>query len=87
MLKKRTKNITTERLFLTPNPKWKLHNSSSWFKNVPMGNEMAKWVKRNSEKIGIDSKKKKKTNNSLRSSIVSQLAKSGLGVKQLIKIT
>ncbi|KAJ3664828.1 hypothetical protein Zmor_000371 [Zophobas morio] len=41
MLSKRGKHITTDRLFLTPNPAWREPSSVGWFKNSPVGrNEM-----------------------------------------------
>lgn len=36
LLQKRNENITSERLFLTPNPFWKNTNSKGWNKNVPL---------------------------------------------------
>ncbi|KAJ3646007.1 hypothetical protein Zmor_023620 [Zophobas morio] len=78
MLSKRGKHITTDRLFLTPNPAWREPSSVGWFKNSPVGrNEMGKWTRTAAEEIGIDIKKKKISNHSLRSTAVSQLAKSG----------
>ncbi|KAJ3648473.1 hypothetical protein Zmor_020274 [Zophobas morio] len=88
MLSKRGKHITTDRLFLTPNPAWREPSSVGWFKNSPVGrNEMGKWTRTAAEEIGIDIKKKKISNHSLRSTAVSQLAKAGVGEEQLIKIT
>ncbi|XP_063931274.1 uncharacterized protein LOC135143348 [Zophobas morio] len=88
MLSKRGKHITTDRLFLTPNPAWREPSSVGWFKNSLVGrNEMGKWTRTAAEEIGIDIKKKKISNHSLRSTAVSQLAKAGVGEEQLIKIT
>ncbi|KAJ3661198.1 hypothetical protein Zmor_005606 [Zophobas morio] len=80
MLSKRGKHITTDRLFLTSNPAWREPSSVGWFKNSPVGrNEMGKWTRTAAEEIGIDIKKKKISNHSLRSTAVSQLAKAGVG--------
>lgn len=85
LLSKRGKNITTDRLFITPNPNWQ---KGPWFKNSPLGvNNLSKWTKTSAEKIGLDTKNNKITNHSHRSSAVSTLAKQGIGEQQLIKIT
>lgn len=75
-------------MFLTPNPYWQASNSYGWYKNCPAGiNEVGKWFKTLAEKSGLDVKKTKICNHSLRSSAVSHLAKAGIGEQQLIKIT
>lgn len=84
---KRGENITTDRLFLTPNPFWQT-NQGRWYKNCPVGkNEISKWLKKSAEKIGLDTKKRKITNHSSRSSVISHLAKAGVQEQELIKIT
>jgi hypothetical protein len=50
-------------------------------------NEIGKWVKTAAEEIGMDTKKRKISNHSIRSTTVSSLAKAGVGEHQLIKIT
>lgn len=86
MQEKRDTHIKSNRLFLTPNPHWKI--SGKWYKNSPVGyNEIAKWTSLSAAKIGLDVKKRKLTNHSHRSSIVSHLAKSGINEQELIKIT
>ncbi|XP_031334073.1 uncharacterized protein LOC116164086 [Photinus pyralis] len=88
LVKKRGDNITTDRFFLTPNPYWTNTECSNWYKNSPVGiNEITKWVKHAAEETGLDIKRRKITNHSLRSSAVSNLAKSGVGENQLLKIT
>lgn len=85
---KRGKNITTDRLFLTPNPMWKKVNSVGFFKNCPIGrNEISKWTKVAAQQIGLDTEHNKITNHSNRSTAVSCLAKSGVGEHQISKIT
>lgn len=87
-MQRRGKNITTDRLFLTPNPAWQKSTSTGWFKNMPIGqNQMAKWTKESAEKVGLDIKKIKITNHSMRSTAVTQLIKSGIGEQEAIKIT
>lgn len=88
LINKRSKNITSERLFLTPNPFWKYKNSKGWYKNVPLGvNLLSKWTKNAANKIGIDIQNNKITNHSNRASTVSSLAKAGVSDQQIIKIT
>lgn len=53
LLSKQGKNITSKRLFMTPNPDWK--KNGVWFKNTPVGrNEMSKWTKMSAEISGLD---------------------------------
>lgn len=88
ILSHRPNHITTDRLFITPNPFWKNNSSKGWYKNVPIGvNEILKWTKISAEKIGLDTKNKKISNHSHRSSAVSTLAKAGINEQELIKIT
>lgn len=85
LLTKRPHQITTDRLFLTPNPNW---HKGPWFKNIPLGiNSLAKWTKISAEKTGLDTKRNKITNHSNRSSAVSALTKQGVSEQQLIKLT
>ena len=85
---KRGKNITTDRLFLTVNPLWKSAHSVGFFKNCPIGrNQISTWTKSAAQKIGLDTKKIKITNHSNRSTVVSCLAKAGVGEHQITKIT
>lgn len=85
LISKRTANITTNRLFLTPNKYWQ---NSMWYKNMPVGiNEMSKWTRLGAENIGLDTKRKKITNHSNRSSTVSNLSNSGSNLQEIIKIT
>ena len=87
LIEKRGPHITTDRLFLTPNPYW-TKNGSSWYKNVPIGkNIFCKWTKTSAEKTGLDVKKRKITNHSSRSTIVSQMSNVGVQKQELIKIT
>jgi hypothetical protein len=75
-------------MFLTPNPNWKITTSKGWYKNVPAGrNQISSWMAESAKKIGIDPKKIKITNHSVRASAVSNLAKQGVGEQQLIKVT
>jgi hypothetical protein len=75
-------------MFLTPNPFWNSNGKNYWYKNSPVGvNEIGKWVKTAPEEIGLDTKKRKISNHSIRSTTVSSLAKAGVGEHQLIKIT
>lgn len=77
--------VTNTRLFLTPNPHWKI--SGNWFKNSPVGiNEISAWTKIQAKKSGLNTTKKI-TNHSLRATAVSKLAKSGVSEQNLIKIT
>lgn len=86
MLSKRTPNIKTNRLFLTPNPDWK--KTGIWYKNCPMGlNQLSKWTRLGAQSIGINTKKVKITNHSNRSSTVSNLTKSGANLQEVIQIT
>jgi integrase len=88
LLEKRTKFISTDRLFLTPNPSCQNQQSKGWFKNTPVGrNQISSWMAESAKKIGIDTKKNKITNHSVRATAVSNLAKQGVGEQQLIKIT
>lgn len=81
-------SIKTKRLFLTPNPNWKNPSSKGWYKNSPVGqNTISSWFKSAASLIGIDVKKIKITNHSVRATAVSTLAKTGIGEQQLIKIT
>lgn len=50
-------------------------------------NNISSWMSESAQKIGIDTKKVKITNHSVRASAVSNLAKQGVGEEQLIKIT
>lgn len=85
---KRGKNVKTERMFLTPSPFWDKVENAVWYKNSPVGiNEISKWIKLFAEKIGLDVKRRKISNHSIRSSTVSSLAKAGVGEQQLMKIT
>lgn len=86
LLSKRTPNITTNRLFLTPNIDWQ--KTGKWFKNCPIGlNTLSKWTRTAAESIGIDTKKRKITNHSNRSSAVSILSHSGANLQEITKIT
>ncbi|KAK9878601.1 hypothetical protein WA026_022863 [Henosepilachna vigintioctopunctata] len=86
MLSKRTPNIKTNRLFLTPNPDWQ--KTKIWYKNCPVGlNKLSKWTLSAAESIGLDTKKQKISNHSNRSSAVSILAQSGANLQEIIKIT
>ncbi|KAG5900123.1 hypothetical protein JTB14_012796 [Gonioctena quinquepunctata] len=88
LLQKINENITSERLFSTPNLFWKNKNSKGWYKNVPLGiNTISTWTKYSATKIGLDITNNKITNHSNRASTVSQLAKAGVSDQQLIKIT
>lgn len=87
LIKKRA-DVTTERLFLTPNPFWNKENSKGWYKNVPLGvNTISQWTKTSAARIGLDVKNNKITNHSNRASLVSHLAKAGVSDEQLIKMT
>jgi integrase len=84
-LQEKRMNITNTRLFLTPNPHWKI--SGNWFKKGPVDvNEISAWTKRQAEKSGLNTDKKN-TNHSLRATAVSKLVKSGVSEQNLIKIT
>jgi integrase len=73
---------------LAPNPNWKNINSKGWYKNMTIGrNNISSWMFESAQKIGIDTKKIKITNHSVRASAVSNLAKQGIGEEQLIKLT
>jgi hypothetical protein len=75
-------------MFLTPNPFWNNVEDGIWYKNCPVGvNEISKWVKCLAENIGLDVKRRKISNHSLRSSAVSSLSKAGVRDQQLLKIT
>lgn len=85
---KRSEKISVDRLFLTPNPNWESPRGAGWYKNVPIGqNIIAKWVKESAKKAGLDVENKKITNHSSRATAVSNLAKSGIGEQQIMKIT
>lgn len=87
LVAKRNDRIKTDRLFLTPNPAWRM-NPHGWFKNMPVGvNEISKWMKSIAEEAGVDTSIKRITNHSSRATAVSRLAKAGVGEQQLIKIT
>lgn len=88
ILSHRLNHISTERFFLTPNPFWKNNASKGWYKNVPIGiNEILKWTIISAEKIGLNTKIKRISNHSHRSSAVSHLAKAGVNEQEVIKIT
>lgn len=75
-------------MFLTPNPFWKKIKNGVWYKNSPVGiNEIGNWVKSLAEQTGLDVKRRKISNHSIRSSAVTSLAKAGVGEQQLMKIT
>lgn len=85
LISKRGQNITTQRLFLTVNPNWKMGN---WYKNCPIGkNTLSNWTKQAAQKIGLDTEKEKITNHSNRATAVSTLSKAGVSEQTLIKIT
>ena len=85
---KRGNNINTDRMFLTPNPFWNKIQNAVWYKNSPVGvNEIGKWVKSLAIVTGLDIKRRKISNHSVRSSAVSALAKAGVEEQQLMKIT
>lgn len=85
---KRDANIKSDRLFLTQNPFWNKVPGARWYKDSPVGqNTISKWVKESAQKAGLDLGNKKITNHSSRATAVSNLAKSGLGEQQIIKIT
>lgn len=84
----RGSRITTNRLFLSPNPLWKDASLVGWYKNCPIWkNQISKWTTSAAEQIGIDTERAKITNHSLRSTAVSHLAREGVGEGQLIRIT
>lgn len=88
LISKRSTNIKTDRLFLTPNPTWNTPQTLGWFKNIPVGrNKLSKWTKEAAVRTGLNTKDKKITNHSLRATAVSNLAKAGIEEQQLIKIT
>lgn len=88
LITKRPPHVTTDRLFLTPNPGWTSDSSKVWYKNCPVGpNEMSKWVKEAAASIGLNTKSNKISNHSLRSTAISHLAKRGVGEIQLTKIS
>jgi hypothetical protein len=87
-MSKRSADIKTERVFLTPSLHWNVSESSYWCKNSPVGiHEISKWVKCEEEKSELDTKKRKISNHSIRSTAVSVLAKAGVEEQQLMKIT
>lgn len=87
LILQRGQNITTDRLFLTPNPFWTKPNAA-WYKNSPVGqNEIGKWLKKSAEKCGLDTKKRKLSNHSSRSTLVSHMVKKGFQEQEAIKIT
>lgn len=66
LISKRSDNIKTDRLFLTPNPYWSTEGAP-WYKNIPVGkNEIAKWTTKAAESIGLDINCRKITNHSKR---------------------
>src|SRR5436190_13834764 len=79
-MEKRGKNITINRIFLTVNPSWKDKKSVGFY-------IISKWTSDAAEQIGLDVKRCKITNHSIRSTAVSNLAKSGVGEHQITKIT
>ncbi|KAJ3646848.1 hypothetical protein Zmor_024416 [Zophobas morio] len=88
LMMKRRNNINTDRMFLTPNPFWNKIQNAVWYKNSPVGvNEIGKWVKSLAIVTGLDIKRRKISNHSVRSSAVSALAKAGVEEQQLMKIT
>ncbi|KAJ3655533.1 hypothetical protein Zmor_014660 [Zophobas morio] len=88
LMMKRGNNINTDRMFLTPNPFWNKIQNAVWYKNSPVGvNEIGKWVKSLAIVTGLDIKRRKISNHSVRSSAVSALAKAGVEEQQLMKIT
>ncbi|KAJ3641890.1 hypothetical protein Zmor_028360 [Zophobas morio] len=88
LMMKRGNNINTDRMFLTPNPFWNKIQNAVWYKNSPVGvNEIGKWVKSLVIVTGLDIKRRKISNHSVRSSAVSALAKTGVEEQQLMKIT
>lgn len=75
-------------MFLTASPFWDKVEGGVWYKNSPVGvNEISKWVKSSADRIGLDVKRRKISNHSIRSSAVTSLAKSGVGEQQIMKIT
>ncbi|KAJ3661948.1 hypothetical protein Zmor_006320 [Zophobas morio] len=85
---KKGNNINTDRMFLTPNPFWNKIQNAVWYKNNPVGvNEIGKWVKSLAIVTGLDIRRRKISNHSVRSSAVSALAKAGVEEQQLMKIT
>lgn len=87
LMNKRPNHVTSERLFLTPNPFWK-NSTERWYKNLPVGvNELSKWTKQTAQAIGIDVQNNKITNHSHRSTAVTIMANAGISDQQLIKIT
>lgn len=88
LMEKRPKNVTTDKLFLTPNPSWRLSGSTKWYKNIPVGiNTFSKWAKETAHKVGIDTSSKKVTNHSFRSTAVTHLANADIQEQQVMKIT
>jgi hypothetical protein len=86
-MEKRAKNITTNRFFVTPNPHW-TNSGSTWYKNFPVGKKtFSKWNKLSAEKSGVDTKQRKITNHTSRSTIVSHMVKIGVQEQELIKIS
>ncbi|XP_031341004.1 uncharacterized protein LOC116169118 [Photinus pyralis] len=83
-----SKNIKTDRLFLTVNPNWRDLQGVGWYKDVPVGkNVMGKWMNDSAKRAGLNTTDKKITNHSSRATAVSTLAKSGVEEQQIIKIT
>jgi integrase len=86
-MEKRAKNITTNPFFVTPNSHW-TNSGSTWYKNSPVGkNTFSKWNKLSAEKSGVDTKQRKITNHTSRSTIVSHMVKIGVQEQELIKIS
>ena len=87
LLELRPAHITSDRLFLTPNPAWS-KTCKKWYKNQPVGvNEISKWTQEGAKAIGLDTENKKITNHSKRATAVSQLLKAGVTEQQVIAIT
>ena len=79
-------NIITQRMFITPNPFWEKTNV--WYKNMPVGkNKISKWLKDGAKMSGLDTKKRKITNHSLRATVVSHMTEAGVQEQEVIKIT
>jgi integrase len=77
----------SNRLFLTPNPKWKRECASTWYKNSPVGqNQISKWTRSAAQAIGLSTDTTKISNHSIRATAILHLAKHGIGETQMIKI-
>lgn len=87
LISKRGSNIKSKRLFMRPNRYWK-KETDHWYDNMPIGkNIIQNWTKSTAEAIGLNTKEKKITNHSNRSTAVSRLLKNGVQEQELIKIT